>query len=122
MPSHSIAFAILFATVIYLLDQIRDLEDELRQVERNAAIAVLSAERAHTKIGAFAPCFSESPEAFVNAEVENSNLPLPVFSDGVLQSVQRDMLSSSRWDDEQKADMLRWWQSLARVPRPTVPE
>ena len=65
------------------------LEVEVKQLQTNAAIAVLSAEAANNKIGAIAPFFSQDKEAFAKAWLDSVNMPLAVFPDEVLIPLKR---------------------------------
>ena len=67
------------------------LESEVHQLQRNAAIAVLSAEIANKKIGAFAPYFGEDKEAFANAWIDELNMPGAVFPEDVLVPLENDL-------------------------------
>jgi len=63
----------------------------MRELQRNAAIAVLSVEIANKKIGAFAPYFEEDKEAFANAWIDGSNMPGAVFPEEVLVPLQQEL-------------------------------
>jgi len=67
------------------------LESEVHQLQRNTAIAVLSAEIANRKIGAFAPYFGEDKEAFANAWIDDSNMPGAVFPEDVLVPLKSEL-------------------------------
>ena len=67
------------------------LESEVHQLQRNAAIAVLSAEIANKKIGAFAPYFAEDKEVFANAWIDGSNMPGAVFPEDVLVPLESEL-------------------------------
>jgi hypothetical protein len=104
------AIVLLSVSVLYLLSRLRDLEEKLTMVERNSAIAVLSAERAHSKIGAFAPCFGDDPQTYVRADIENSNLPLAVFSDDVLIPLRQAMDKRHPANEDLERSMLHYWR------------
>ncbi len=85
------------------------LESEVALLQRNVAIAVLSAEIANNKIGAFAPYFREDKEAFANAWIDDSNMPGAVFPEDVLVPL-KDELARKRSDplsQKLKAEMFR---------------
>ena len=93
------AFVVALAVLcLYLGYRVHVLEADLLQVQRNAAIAMLSAESAHKKIGAFAPYFEQDKEAFVSAWLDETNLPQPVFPEGVLVPLQLEL--NARRNDE----------------------
>lgn len=83
-----LAFAVVCAFLGY---RILRLESEVNQLQRNTAIAVLSAESANKKIGAFAPYFGEDREAFANAWIDDSNMPLAVFPEDVLVPLRAEL-------------------------------
>ena len=58
----------IFAVFIALLGyKVIQLEQEVKQLQTNVAIAVLSAEAANNKVGAIAPFFVQDKDAFVKA-------------------------------------------------------
>ncbi|WP_221284907.1 hypothetical protein, partial [Xanthomonas campestris] len=63
----------------------------INQLQRNAAIAVLSAEIANKKIGAIAPYFREDKAAFASAWIDDSNMPGAVFPDSVLVPLKNEL-------------------------------
>ena len=67
------------------------LEAEVKQLQTNAAIAVLSAEAANNKIGAIAPYFGQDKEAFAKAWLDSVNMPAAVFPDEVLVPLKRKL-------------------------------
>jgi hypothetical protein len=75
----------------FLAYRVLRLESAMHQLQRNTAIAVLSAEIANKKIGAFAPYFGEDKEAFANAWIDGSNMPGAVFPDYVLVPLQNEL-------------------------------
>jgi hypothetical protein len=83
--------AILFALVAFLGYRVLMLEAELKQMSRNVAIAVLSAEAANDKIGAFAPFFSPDKAKFARAWLDGTNMPLAVFPDDVLKPLKQEL-------------------------------
>ena len=64
------------------------LERHVDDVERNAAIAVLSAEFANNKVGAIAPVFRQDLGAFAKAWLGNEALPGAIFSTEILNDVR----------------------------------
>lgn len=82
---------ILSLLVIGLGYRIFALEQQVQQLQTNAAIAVLSAEAANKKIGAVAPFFAQDKEAFANAWVDSNNLPGAVFPEEVLVPLKRQL-------------------------------
>ena len=78
------------------------LEQQVKQVQVNAAIALLSSEAANNKIGAIAPFFSQDKEAFVKAWLDNNNLPLATFPEDVLIPIKRS-LEEKRGSKESQA-------------------
>jgi hypothetical protein len=91
------AITILSIACAFLLYKVISLQFEIERVERNTAIAVLSAEVANKKIGAIAPYFGENKEAFANAWIDDFNMPPAEFSDAALGPV-RDELNKKRAD------------------------
>ncbi|WP_254458945.1 hypothetical protein [Xanthomonas sacchari] len=90
MPSK--ALVVVLALVCALLGhRVLRLESEVHELQRNAAIALLSAEIANKKVGAFAPYFAEDKEAFANAWLDGANMPSPVFPEDVLVPLQREL-------------------------------
>ena len=86
-----LAFALLAAFTIFLGFRVLELEAALTQVQTNAAIAVLSAETANDKIGAFAPYFAEDREKFARAWIDSTNMPLAVFPENTLGPLRRTL-------------------------------
>jgi hypothetical protein len=99
-----VAVAVLFALVVLLGFRVFQLEADLKQASRNSAIAVLSAEAANDKIGAFAPYFAPDKDKFIRAWLDSTNMPLAIFSDEVLVPIKRE-LESRR--SSQEARQLR---------------
>ncbi|WP_341678380.1 hypothetical protein [Niveibacterium sp. SC-1] len=67
------------------------LEQQVRQLQTNTAIAILSAEAANNKVGAIAPYFAQDKEAFAKAWLDSNNLPLAVFPEEVLVPLKRSL-------------------------------
>jgi hypothetical protein len=82
---------VLIVVCAFLGYRVLRLEAEVHQLQRNAAIAVLLAEIANKKIGAFAPYFGEDKEVFANAWIDRSNMPGAVFPDDVLVPLQSEL-------------------------------
>lgn len=80
---------VLTVLVAFLGYRVVALEQGMRQIQTNAAIAVLSAEAANNKVGAIAPFFAQDKEAFAKAWLDNNNLPQAVFSDEILIPIRR---------------------------------
>lgn len=103
------AIAVLSVVCGFLIYKVISLDSEIAQLQRNAAIAVLSAEAANNKIGAIAPYFKEDKEAFMKAWLDSTNLPLAVFPGEILDPL-RDALAKKRnsSDAQQlKADIFK---------------
>jgi hypothetical protein len=79
--------------------RVLQLEDKVRQLQTNTAIAVLSAEAANKKIGAFAPFFAPDKDAFATAWLDSLNMPLAVFPDEILAPL-KNMLQEKRMSPE----------------------
>ena len=84
----------MFALIAFLGFRVFQLEAELKQATRNAAIAVLSAEAANDKIGAFAPYFAPDKDKFIKAWLDSTNMPLAIFPDEVLSPLKRELEST----------------------------
>jgi len=100
---------VLAAACAFLGYRVLRLEAEVHQLQRNAAIAVLSAEIANKKIGAIAPYFQEDKDAFANAWIDDSNMPGAVFPEDVLVPIKNE-LARKRADplsQRLKADTFR---------------
>ena len=85
------------------------LEAQVRQLQTNEAIAVLSSEAANAKVGAIAPYFERDADAFAKAWIDNVNLPPAVFPDEVLTPL-RQQLERARQSPEaakQRAELFR---------------
>ncbi|HYP84955.1 hypothetical protein [Variovorax sp.] len=83
--------AALALCVVLLGFKVFSLSEELHTVQRNTAIAVLMAEAADKKIGAFAPYFAPSKDAFANAWVDANSMPAAVFPDEVLAPLRQEI-------------------------------
>lgn len=86
-----IALTLLAAFTSFLGYRVLELEAALTQVQTNAAIAVLSAEAANDKIGAFAPYFAEDKEKFARAWIDSTNMPLATFPANILDPLRRSL-------------------------------
>lgn len=71
--------------------RVLELEQQVKQLQMNAAIALLSAEAANNKVGAIAPFFAQDKEAFVKAWLDSVNLPLAVFPEEILVPLKRTL-------------------------------
>tara|TARA_R110001599_G_scaffold76319_1_gene208934 strand:- start:105 stop:431 length:327 start_codon:yes stop_codon:yes gene_type:complete len=85
--------------------RVLQLELEVEQLQKNSAIAVLSAEAANKKIGAIAPFFSQDKEAFAKAWLDSVNLPPAVFPSDILMPLKRT-LEEKRSDKASRTQML----------------
>jgi len=99
MKAVVLAIALL---VLFLGYRVVVLEREVRQLQTNTAIALLSAEAANNKVGAIAPFFSQDKEAFAKAWLDSNNLPLAVFPEEVLVPLKR-MLEEKRASKESQS-------------------
>ncbi len=86
-----VTLAVLSFLCAFLLYKVNNLEQRLAASEKNAAIAVLSAEIANDKIGAFAPYFAEDREKFVRRWIDGFNMPLAVVPDAVLAEIRGEL-------------------------------
>lgn len=86
-----IAVVILFLLLNTLNYRVLQLKVELKQLQTNAAIALLSAEAANNKVGAIAPYFTQDKEAFTKAWLDSVNMPLAVFPDDILTPLKRSL-------------------------------
>jgi len=96
------AITVLFVLVALLGFRVIQLEAELKQVSRNSAIAVLSAEAANDKIGAFAPYFAPDKDKFIKAWLDSTNMPLAVFPEEVLSPIKQELESRRDSPETQK--------------------
>ncbi len=78
-----IIISVLALAIALLGYRVFALEAELKQLQTNAAIAILSAEAANNKVGAIAPYFEQDKQAFARAWLDSINLPPAVFPDDV---------------------------------------
>lgn len=85
------ALVVLVFVTAFLGIRVLSLEQDIRQLQLNAAIALLSAEAANNKVGAIAPFFSQDKEAFAKAWLDSQNLPLAVFPEDVLSPLKRSL-------------------------------
>ena len=104
-----IAFTILTLFIVFLGYRVFQLELEIKQVQTNSAIALLSAEAANNKVGAIAPFFTQDKEAFVKAWLDSVNMPLAIFPEEVLVSLKRELEEKrmSKESLQQKAMVFR---------------
>jgi len=86
-----IVVALLTAFCLFLGTRLLQVENELASVQRNAAIAVLSAEAANAKVGAIAPYFAPDKDAFVRAWLDSTNMPPAVFPENVLNPIKQEL-------------------------------
>lgn len=107
----SIALVCVCAFLGYKVFQ---LDSEVKQLQTNATIAVLSAEAANNKIGAIAPFFAHDKEAFAKAWLDSVNMPGAVFPEDVLVPLKRtlDERRMSNESQQQKAAIFRWKAAL----------
>jgi hypothetical protein len=99
---------LLLLLLIFLGYRVLRLESEVSQLQKNVAIAVLSAEAAHKKIGAFAPYFQEDKEAFANAWLDDFNMPAAVFPEDTLIPIKNELAKrrSDLTSQKLKSDIL----------------
>jgi hypothetical protein len=90
MASKSLLIVLAFFCA-FLGYRVLRLESDMHQLQRNAAIAVLSAEIANKKIGAIAPYFGEDKDAFANAWIDGTNMPGAAFPEDVLVPLQNEL-------------------------------
>jgi hypothetical protein len=83
--------AILMVVVGFLWFKLEQQQQKISLLERNVAIAVLSAEIANDKIGSFAPYFSEDKERFVKKWIDGVNMPSAIFSDEILIPLKNEL-------------------------------
>ena len=83
--------AVLAIFTAFLGYRVFQLEVEMKQLQTNTAIAVLSAEAANNKIGAFAPFFSQDKETFAKAWLDSVNMPAAVFPEEILVPLKRTL-------------------------------
>lgn len=82
---------VLAAVCAFLSYRVLRLESKVQDLQRNTAIAVLSAEIANKKVGAFAPYFGEDKEAFASAWIDDVNMPGAVFPEDVLAPLKNEL-------------------------------
>lgn len=78
------AMIALTALALFLGYRVVKLEDQVATLQKNTAIAILSAEAANNKVGAIGPYFQQDKDAFTKAWMDNNNLPLAEFPDEVI--------------------------------------
>lgn len=83
--------AILTVVVGFLWLKMGQQQENISNLERNAAIAILSAEIANDKIGAFAPYFVEDKEKFVKKWIDGVNMPPAIFDEGILIPLRKEI-------------------------------
>ena len=103
---------ILIVVVGFLWFKLEQQQEKISKLERNAAIAVLSAEIANDKIGAFAPYFAEDKEKFVKKWIDGVNMPLAVFDEDILIPLRKE-IETKRNDSVS----LQSYQSMMGVPK-----
>lgn len=101
--------SVLALFTAFLGYRVFQLEAEVKQLQTNAAIAVLSAEAAHNKIGAIAPFFSQDKEAFAKAWLDSVNMPGAVFPEKILVPLKRTLEERrmSKASQEQRAAVFK---------------
>jgi hypothetical protein len=98
-----IIVGLLVVFCLFLGLRLLNVESELASVQRNTAIAILSAEAANTKAGAIAPYFSPDKEAFVKAWIDSVNMPPAVFPEHVLVPLKQELERKRSDPNSQKA-------------------
>ena len=100
---------LLALATVFLGYRVFALEAEVRQLQTNAAIAVLSAEAANNKIGAIAPFFGQDKEAFAKAWLDGVNMPGAVFPEEILVPLKRTLEErrASKESQTQKAEIFK---------------
>jgi hypothetical protein len=98
----------LALTIAFLGYRVFGLEAQVKQLQTNAAFAVLSAEAANNKVGAIAPFFGQDKEAFAKAWCDSVNIDMPAteFPDEVLVPLMRTL-------EERRASMELQLQKAA---------
>lgn len=101
--------AVLALVTAFLGFRVIALEAEVKQLQTNAAIAVLSAEAANNKVGAIAPFFGQDKQAFAKAWLDSINMPAAVFPEEVLVPLRRTLEErrSSKEAQLQKAQIFK---------------
>lgn len=103
MKAIVIVLALLTAFLSY---RVLALEQQVKQLQVNTAIAVLSAEAANNKVGAIAPFFAQDKEAFVKAWLDSNNLPPAIFPGEVLVPLKRSLEDKRESKDSQALKSL----------------
>jgi hypothetical protein len=106
MKTALIALALVTAFLGY---RVVKLDADVRQLQTNAAIALLSAEAANNKVGAIAPFFEQDREAFAKAWLDSVNMPLAVFPEEVLVPLKNTLEEKrmSKESQQQKAAIFK---------------
>ncbi len=91
MTAKSIAIGFLIFVCGGLAGYSLTLMQDIARLERNIAIASLSAEAANKKIGAIAPYFRRDDAAFESAWIDEASLPVAVFSTDIFNLLKADM-------------------------------
>ncbi len=101
--------AAITALTVFLGYRVFTLEAEVKQLQTNAAIALLSAEAANNKVGAIAPFFGQDKEAFAKAWLDSVNMPLAVFPEEILVPLKRTLEERrmSKASQQQKAAIFK---------------
>ena len=86
-----IVIAILTVIVGFLWVKMGQQEEKISKLERNTAIAILSAEIANDKIGAFAPYFAEDKEKLVKKWIDGVNMPPAIFDEVILIPLRKEI-------------------------------
>jgi hypothetical protein len=86
-----IVIIILTVVVGFLWFKLEQQQEKISLLERNAAIAILSAEIANDKIGAFAPYFREDKEKFIKKWIDGLNMPPAIFDEGILIPLRKEL-------------------------------
>jgi hypothetical protein len=97
-----VALTALAVFCAFLGYRVLRLEEEVHELQRNAAIAVLSAEIANKKVGAIAPYFGEDKDAFANAWIDDVNMPGAVFPEDVLVPLKNELARKRAEPSSQK--------------------
>ena len=103
MKAINIVLALLTAFLSY---RVLALEQQVKQLQVNTAIAVLSAEAANSKVGAIAPFFAQDKEAFVKAWLDSNNLPPAIFPEEVLMPMKQSLEDKRESKDSQALKSL----------------
>jgi len=85
------AVTVLALFIIFMGYQVFQLEQEVKQLQTNSAVALLSAKAANKKVGAIALFFAQDKEAFVKAWLDSINMLLAVILEDVLIPLKREL-------------------------------